>query len=684
MEFSIDIDTGGTFTDGFVRCNGRVELIKVETTPHDFTVCFMECIEEAAKRFGYESASQLLAQTNTLRLSTTIGTNTLIQASGPKLGLLATRGSGANAYAAAGALNPAVDFIIPSEMINGIDEEVDESGDSITAPLDSQVLTSVKDLLERGARRIVVSLARAALNPAHERRCREIVLADYPAHYLGSVPLLLSTEVSSELDDQRRTNSALIDAYIHQDMAHYLYKADEDVRNRRYRRPLLIVHATGGVCRVAKTKAIDTCDSGPAAGLFGAAFLAKAYGMESVVTLDVGGTSSDIGLVARGEPCYVAEKKISGVPISERAIETISIGRGGGSIARLHGSTKELRVGPESAGAIPGPACYGLGGSDPTVTDAWVTLGHIDPDYFLGGRRKLDAAQARAVIQAHVADALNLTVEQAAEAIVKEMTSHAAQSVKEFITSKGLAPQDVTMFAFGGAGGLTCSSVAKAAGGIPKICVFPFGAHFCAFGSSSMDVLHSYTAPTRIELSADCDQAALRAFNATVRDLTDDAYFDMEGEGFEKEQVSLVLELVMTSQRSPHPTVARWAPVFLRGKEDVSALLDLHRREAMLDAADDEVAVKELRLKALSPMASPTLARYAPAEESPHKSLKGERPVYWNGKIHDAQIYDQSSLACGNVVSGLAVVESVHTTVLVPPGSRYVVDEYLNGVIEEE
>jgi len=682
MEFTMDIDTGGTFTEGFVRGDGRIELIKVDTTHHDLTVCFMECIEEAAKKFGLQSASQLLTQMNTLRLSTTIGTNTLIKSSGPKLGLLATRGPGENAYAPVGNTNPAVDFIVPRDMIIGIDEELSESGVSIRAPLQSQVLAGVKTLLERGARKIVVSLRRAALNPAHERMCQEMVVADYPTHYLGTVPLLLSTEVSSERDDLCRTNVALIDAYLHQEMAHYLYKADEDVRNRRYKWPLLIVHATGGVARVAKTRAIDTCDSGPASGLYGAAFLARLYDMENVVTLDVGGTSTDVGFVAHGEPHYTNAWDLGGIPVKGSVIETSSIGGGGGSIARADDKTGKVRVGPDSAESIPGPACYGLGGTNATVTDAWVTLGYIDPNYFLGGRRKLDVALAKAAVKTRVADPLNITVEEAASAIDKEICSLGAQLVRKFINAKGAKAEDVTLFAFGGAGGLTCSGVARAVG-IPKIYLFPFGSQFCAFGSSCMDVLHNYSMAKSLTLGPNTNNTTIQEFNRAVREMVDGAYFDLVGEGFGKEKVSLVLEIIMTSGHSPSPTVIRWLPIFLENKKTVGALLDLYRAQVG-GVKDSEVLVQELRLKASSPLTRHKFPSYTSAGANPKKALKGQRPVYWDGKFRDTQIYEQSLLKCGNVVKGLAIIECPGYTILVPPGSRYLTDQYLNGVIEEE
>ncbi|MFC1946955.1 hydantoinase/oxoprolinase family protein [Chloroflexota bacterium] len=680
MGFYMDIDTGGTFTDGFVRGDGRTELVKVDTTPHDLTLCFMECIEEAASRFGFDDASDLLNQMNTLRLSTTIGTNTLIQGNGPKLGLLVTKGKGENVYSSVGSVNPAVNFLVPEDMIIGIDEEVSESGESIREPESVQVLAAVKDLLERGARRILVSLARSPLNPAHEEKCRELVLEDYPAHYLGSVPLLLSSEVSTELNDMCRTHAALIDAYIHQDMTHYLYKADDDVRNRRYRWPLLIVHATGGAARVAKTKAIDTCDSGPAAGLFGAAFLARLYGIENVVTIDVGGTSTDIGLIAHGQLSYAADRDMYGVPVRERVIETISIGGGGSSIAWID-EKGTLRVGPESAGAIPGPACYSLGGNKPAVTDAWVTLGYIDPEYFLGGRRKLDREQARTVIKEQIADPLKISVEEAAEAILAEMTRQSAKSVKEFIAGKGLKEEDVAMFAFGGAGGLSCASLAKECG-IPTIYSFPFGAQFCAFGSSCTDVLHAYSRIENLSLDSGSAVETIKKYNSATEAMAEDAYFDMEGEGFSKENVSLILEVTISTNDQAAPVIIRQNEITLNGENYLSNLAEIYRKETGTENAA-ELLIQEIRLQAAAHLTDPEFHEHPSAGENPEGALKDNRSTYQDGEFRDVPVYDQELLKSGNGVKGPAFVESSSTTVLVPSGSRYIVDKYLNGLMEE-
>ncbi len=679
MGYSIDIDTGGTFTDGFIHGNGKIELVKVPTTPHDLTLCFMECVEEAARKLGYESASRLLPNTDTVRLSTTIGTNALINKSGPKLGLLVTRDAGENAYAPPGQTNPAVNYLVPQDMITGIVEEVDGNGVPVKPPAAAEVLAAIKDLLERGARRIVVSLARSPLNPVHEKMVREIVLANYPAHYLGTVPLLLSTEISTETDDFYRTNAALIDAYIHQDMAHYLYKADDDIRNNRFKWPLLIVHATGGVCRVAKTRAIDTCDSGPAAGLFGAAFLARKYSIANVVTVDIGGTSTDVGIVAQGEPTYTREKDLGGVPVRESAIETFSIGGGGSSVMKVSRDGK-IAVGPESMGSIPGPACFSLGGTNACVTDAWVTLGYIDPEYFLGGRRKLDPVKAAAALKRRLADPLKTTAPQAAETALKVITGQCASLVHKFIKDKNLTPEKLEMFAFGGGGGLLCPGIARAAG-INKIRFFRFGAQFCAFGSSCTDILHTYSTVKNLVL-ADAGEPILTEFNAIVHQMQEDAYFDMEGEGFGKDKVSFALELMMASDGLPAPVPVRWTPLLMRNQANMTELTDLYRAAAGTDSRN--ITVREFRLQASCHLADPEFPVDADAGENPEPALKGRRTAYFDGALQAAPVYEEGRLACGNVVRGPAFIESAHTTIVVPPASKYTVDKFLNGLMEQE
>ena len=373
MGYTIDIDTGGTFTDGFFVRGKDVETVKVPTTPHDLTICFLECIKAGAERFGVQ-VEDMLTETKVVRFSTTIGTNTLIERNGTKIGLLVSPGE--DSLLEVTAEDSESPLVYP-EMVKTVKGEVAGDG-AIRGELDrDETLAATQELLDRGARCLVVSLKNSAYNPAHERQVRAWIKEEYPRDYLGSVPVFLSSDITNLPGHQERTNTAVVNAYIHARLVKFLYKAGEDLRKLYYSRPLLIVHATGGVARVAKTKSINTYNSGPAAGLMGVAALGKMYGVNSLVSGDMGGTSFDIGVVKNGQPNFTLRPVVEGLAFSTPMIAIRAIGAGGGSIATV--KRGELQVGPQSAGALPGPACFSLGGTNATTTDADVVLGYIDP-----------------------------------------------------------------------------------------------------------------------------------------------------------------------------------------------------------------------------------------------------------------------------------------------------------------
>jgi N-methylhydantoinase A len=669
MKFTIDIDNGGTFTDGFFAGDGRLEWVKVDTTPHDLTVCFLKCIEEGAARLGL-TVPQLLHATEVIRFSTTHATNTLLQRSGPRLGLIVTGGFEQSLYST-GARSPVLDFVIPEGMVVGIDEP---AGGAIDR---EQVRLAIRSLLGRGARMIVVSLYRSHLDPTSELKVRQIADDDYPKHYLGAVPLLLSSEVSTTTDDASRTNVALLNAYFHPDMVRFLYKAEDDVRKLGYRKPLLVVHADGGVARVAKTTAVMTYNSGPSAGVLGTTYMSRLYNLPYVASMDIGGTSADISLVINGRHGYKSEAILEGIPVKLPFIEVYPTAAGGGSIARP-ADTRRIRVGPDSAGAMPGPACYGLGGTEATSTDACVALGYIDPDYFLGGRRKLDASLAREVITANLAQPLGISVEACGRLITGAMEDICAEDIANLIKAGGYDPAEFVLFSFGGAGGLYCCGIADKVG-IPRIYCFRFSSVFSAFGSSCADVLHTYESLTRLSLKRRESQSQVNEFNQTVKGLIDAVLRDMRGEGFPPEKVSLSLELEAAS--GDIAGVLASPVTALEGPPDVARILDAF--SAQNNVADiDELKIRLFRLRAASPAAHPELKTYDFSGESPEKALVGYRDVYWKDGFTRTAIYRQVKLACGNAVKGPAVIESDNTTVLIPPGKKYTVDNLLNGVIE--
>jgi N-methylhydantoinase A len=670
MKFTIDIDNGGTFTDGFFTSDGRIEWVKVDTTPHDLTVCFLKCIEEGANKFGL-TVPQMLHETEVIRFSTTHATNTLIQKSGPRLGLIVTKGFEENLYTSGATKSPALDVIIPSEMVVGIDEQVGKNNVDI-----EQVRLAVRNLLGRGARIVVVSLHQAHLDSTNELKVRQIADEDYPKHYLGAVPMLLSTEVSTTPDDASRTNVALLNAYFHPDMVRFLYKAEDDVRQIGYRKPLLVVHADGGAARIAKTTAIMTYSSGPSAGVLGTTFMSQLYNLPYVASLDIGGTSADISLVINSKQGYKRETLLEDIPVRLPVIEVYPAAAGGGSIARP--KNKDVQVGPDSAGAMPGPACYGLGGMEATSSDASVVLGYIDPNYFLGGRRKLDADRAREVIEENVANPLGIPVEKCARLITEAMEDICANDISRLISESGYRPKDFVLFSFGGAGGIYCCGIADKVG-IPKIHTFQFSSVFGAFGSSCADILHTYEMLAKKSITRQAHQTQIEDFNTVVKDLMNLALRDMRGEGFPPEKVSFSLELEADSGDTS--TMVESPVPLLEGKTDINKILDSFAAQKGLDKVD-ELSINMFRLRATSPVVHPVLASHNFVGENPEKALKETRNVYWQDNFIQTPIYEQPKLECGNVILGPAIIQSEDTTILIPEGRKYTVDNLRNGAIE--
>ncbi|MBW1852261.1 MAG: hydantoinase/oxoprolinase family protein, partial [Deltaproteobacteria bacterium] len=466
MGYTIDIDTGGTFTDGFFVRDGRVETVKVPTTPHDLTICFLKCIEAGADRFEV-AVDDLLYETEIIRFSNTIGTNTIIQRDGTKIGLLVTSDRGS--LAPTDSKEGKAPLVMP-DMVLGLEEAVSPDGKVVKPPDEQAALTAAQRLIDRGARCLVVALANSEFNPANERLVRQVLKREYPSDFLGSVPVFLSSDISRRSGEAERINAAVLNAYIHAKLVRLLYKAGEELRKRLYRKNLFIVHNNSAVARVARTRAINTYNSGPAAGLLGARLIGELYGESDLISADMGGTSFDLGYVSQGQPSYTLQPDVEGFPVNVPMLAIRAIGAGGGSIASV--KEGELQVGPQSAGALPGPVCFDLGGSEPTVADADVVLGILDPDYFLGGTMNLNRDKARGVMEARIAGPLGISVEQAALEIKKKVDEAMGAEVKKIKEKIGSNMEPLLVF-YGGAGPAHCCDIARVAG-LKKIIITPF------------------------------------------------------------------------------------------------------------------------------------------------------------------------------------------------------------------
>lgn len=685
MDFTIDIDTGGSFTDGFLTAGDRVEQVKVDTTPHDLTVCFLDCITEGANRLGI-SVEKLLSRTAAIRYSTTIGTNSLLQRNGPKLGLIVTEGYADTLYAPPhdGAVPKAAKVlaeIVSPVMRVEVAEEIDGSGE-IVQPLDEEGMRqSVEYLLDSGALGIVISLRNSAFNSCHEQKAKGIIDSEYPRHYLGSVPVLTAGAITAHPDNHVRTNTAALNAYIHRDMVRYLYRADELLRQHGYRKPLLVTHSSGGAARVAKTTALNTYNSGPVAGLIGCSKIAgDLYGVRDFVSVDVGGTSVDIGVGAGGKVVPDREPSVEGIQIGLPMVTLGTAAGGGGSIARIGPASNSIQVGPDSAGALPGPVAYDLGGLEPTITDADLVLGYLDPDYFLGGRKKLVKEKAVAAVDNLIAGSLGLSVEEAAWKIIQTSEDDVARQIKENIEVKGLKARDLTLFAFGGGGGSRCCGYASRLG-ISRIIVFAFNAVASAFGASTMDILHTYERPVHVTIrsaSGAYPAAEWDPFSKAVTDMVDNARRDMKGEGFAPEGLSFTLELWLRGTGGLY-----WVEsplIYLEQEDEAGKLCQLY---ASLSGADSgELIIDGIALKAECATPHYQLPTFADQGPDPQKAQKGVRDVYWGNSYVSTGIYDRDLLQCGNRIAGPAIIEAPDTTYAVPPNWSYTVDKYLNGILE--
>ena len=665
--FNIGVDTGGTFTDAFIADDaGERWTVKVPTTPHDLTVCFCDAIEASAQAVGL-ARPDLLRRTAVIRFSSTIATNTALTRSGPKLGLLVTAADQQALYGVAGTVAGArlAQFIEP-DMITGIAEAVSPGGEVLLSPSPDEIIAAVRDLLERGARLLVVCLRHSAVNPANEAAVGRIINASYPRHYLGAVPTLLSTDVSVVADDADRMAAAVVDGYLHRRLATSLYKAEDDLRATGLARPLLIVAADGSVARVAKTRALATYQSGPAAGVHGAALLARSYGLGAALTADVGGTSTDFGLVVAGSPVRRARIDVAGLEIAQPSVELHSIALGGGSVITVREGT--IGIGPDSAGAAPGPACFGLGGSDPTPTDAWLVLGYLDPANYLGGRRRLFPDLAADALLRVVGAPLGLSADQAALAVAEAVVQAAAAGLRQMLARPavrasigGVSAADLALISYGGGGGCLLPAVAVQAG-LGPVYLPVLSPVFSAFGVSTFDVQHAYEARVPAGQLSGTGLDPLDPAGP-VAALVAAARRDARGEGFDPEQAQLVISVL-----------AGDGTVVADGLEPGQVAAAVQRIGL---AADHPVLV---RLRATCAVHQPGLPRRAEVDGSGPPPA-GQRSVLLSAGRREVPVYARDRLRPGHALSGPCLVESSGSTYLIPAGMAGRVDHFGTAIL---
>ena len=705
---TIDVDIGGTFTDIVMICEGKQIFRKVPTTPYDLSVGFMKAIEEGAKGFG-KTVTEILPEINMIRYSTTVAMNRLIERKGPRLGLITTEGHEdaivigrgaqwidgtrlADRRNLPGQQKPAP--IVLREMIVGVKERIDAKGGVLRPLNEEDVRRKVRYLVDCGARAFVVCLLWSFINPAHEKRIKDIIREEYREYHVGYLPVILSHGVVSRLGEYERINTAVLDAYLQRSMQIELSGTWDTLRENGYRGPFMMVHNTGGCADVFKTTASRTYNGGPVSGLVGAHHIAEKIGIKNVVTADVGGTSFDIGLVVESNVRnYEFNPIIDRWMVSATMLQSISIGAGGGSIAWINKQLgNRLEVGPQSAGSYPGPVSYNLGGTEPTTTDADLVLGYINPDYYFGGKMKLNKQAAERAIRLKIAEPLGISVLEAAALIRRLIDDKMASAIRKEVVLRGYRPEEFAIFAMGGGG---ATHAAGYQGEIPRVVIFPYSPVFCAFGSSIMDVLHFYEKSKKMPFIAPMTQQPcldFREFNRTVQELIDQAEKDIRAEGLPIEQAVYTLELDMmyggqiNSKRTSTPGLN------ILSEEDLWKFYKQFEQEfseafsPLVVNLPGGVYIETFVLKASIPVESFEITKKLSAASEVNTALKGSRPAYWPElrETVETPVYGEDGLHPGHKFSGPAIIESEYTTVVIPPGFRYSINSYGLGVLERQ
>ena len=624
----ITIDNGGTLTDICVIEGANVWRTKTITTPYDLSKCFFEGLRQAAiAATGKDDLTALLRDTESIRYSTTQGTNALVERKGPRLGLMVGGKEAASTLQTAfkGALFEA----LVGERVVGM--PVDAADESFT----HQVISGINALCDAGAERIVVSMTGTQAADT-EARIRNIILATYPAHLLGAVPVLFASEIVVDDDYERRTWTALFNAFLHPAMESFLYHSEHRLREHKIRAPFLIFRNDGGSSSVTKTTAIKTYSSGPRAGLEAVRALARHSNFAHAVAVDVGGTTTDIGEVRDGQIRQRYRGEVESVPISFPFCDIKSIGVGGSSVIRVVDG--QIRVGPESVGSEPGPACFGLGGQEATITDIALLTGLLDPKTYFGGRLALDRTRALAVVEEKIAKPLRMGLDEALQCASEAWINQVADGVSALVDFQ----PDTTLVTFGGCGPLFASAIAERAG-VRRILIPRLAAVFSAFGIAFSDISQEYQSLLPV--------VTRKTVSEAIQSFKERARRDMAAENFSF--VDCKLEAVL-----------------VRIENGLEEICSLGEDLELLDASWDSTTNVVIHAKISRPIAH---AKFPSPEHGSSETLiqSGSRKVLGNGK-HGMELpfYRVEDQRPGASAAGPAVLEESFWTAAVAAGWR--------------
>jgi N-methylhydantoinase A len=696
MSYVIGIDIGGTFTDAFATDeNGVVLSAKTPSTPPDFSRGLLEVLREIGRRLGID-LRELLSRTSYICHGTTATLNALVTGATAKVGFLTTRGhadsiaimnlEGRYAGLAAEEIQnmtrankpPA---LVPRTLIREIDERVDYKG-AVVVPLDEVgVRRSVRELLDQGVEAIAVSLLWSFRNPKHEQRVREIIHEHVPGLYVA-----LSSELTPRIREYPRSATTIMSTQVGPTLRDYLRPLERDLRELGWAGSLLVMQGSGGTISAqdAPAHAITTIGSTLTGGVIGCVSLGRSLGHRNIISTDMGGTTFLAGLVVDGKPLTGANTVLNQHTLNIPMVKVQTIGNGGGAIAWIDGGGN-LRIGPRSAGAVPGPACYGQGGSEPTVTDADLVLGILNPDFFLAGRKRLHPDLARAAIDRAVAKPLKMTVEEAAAAIYSIQNAQASDLVRQVVVNSGYDPREFVLYAFGGAGPCHCAGY-TADLGVGQILI-PMGntaAAFSAFGLAASNIVLTaeLSQPENFPVSAGTVNEAFRQLEAELRDRLSAQRIPFSRLQFDRE-----IDIRYTLQLAEVATPVRDGELDEGGVHGIAnGFEELYARLYGKGSGFREAGIQFITYRIFATgylPQEPRLPETAAARGPVSEAIKARRRAFLDAASGwlDTAIYDYAMLGTGHVVEGPAIVEAPTTTVSIPRGTIAEMDRLGNLII---
>jgi len=682
MRFYAAIEIGRTYVDGiFEDDSGHMEGAKVETTPYDLMECLMDCINEGAKRLGIPTLRDLIENLTTVKLSVpAICYTTLTGRTGTKIGLIVTSGFQDNVYFEGEGRNPALGFLVENEMVVGIEEEVNSAGVKVLEPEVGRVRDIVRHLLESGAVAIVIGLKNASLNPTNENMIREMIESDYPKHFLGAVPVFVSTDFGYEASDFFRINDCLLNVYCWSNVADFLSKVEILLSNHKFSGVLLVAHADGGVAKTTSVTPIKTFASDQTTSISAIRKRNENFGFTHILNLGLDGDRAIATLIKEVSASSYEDFDIAGIPIRcPYAVPSIELDIGNNIKVSIDKGRIKFVTDKNEEHLVN----HGLReGNGATITDAYVVLGYVESQDLVSSKKNITRGKALQRITNNIAQPLRISAEEASWEILKEFERKIANNVLEFLKKQNVGKEQLVLLPSGFNTGLHCCEIADRLN-ISQILYLPFSALIGAFGYADMGVAHIYETYCGRTIERDAEPQAIGWFNEKVNELRSLACRDMTEERVESSGITFSLNIQANIEGKE--IKLQYPKLFLENKEDIHSLF-----EALSDEVAKAECVKKMKVNSLLLRASslPELRWNEMRSGSEKKanleqSFIGERKIYWGKKFMTLPVYEYARLGEGSTIEGLAMLQAIYDVLIIPAGRKFVISKSGDGLISK-